>query len=209
MVYRFVRPDDGAGSRAEQAGVRSVPGEEPIVSGVIERYALALFELAQENNSVDAISADLKRFAGLVAESDDLALLVRSPVFGADEQVRAVSAVLEKAGIHGLAAKFIALVARNRRLFAILNIIRGYDALVARSRGEVNAYVTTAHALDDAHLAELKDTLRKTTGKTVSLDVKVDPSLIGGLIVKIGSRMVDASLRTKLQSIKTAMKEVG
>jgi F-type H+-transporting ATPase subunit delta len=173
------------------------------------RYATALFELALDDNAVDAVSADLARFNGLIDQSGDLARLVRSPVFSSDEQTRALAAVLDKTGIGGLPAKFLKLVASNRRLFAVREMIRAYAALVARHRGELTAQVTVAEPLSDTHRAAVQDALKSVTGKDVGLDVKVDPAIIGGLVVRLGSRMVDSSLRTKLNSIKHAMKEVG
>jgi F-type H+-transporting ATPase subunit delta len=186
-----------------------VAGEEPIVSGMAGRYAIALFELASEQNAIDSVAADLGRFNGLVNESADLQRLVRSPVFSSEEQTKAITAVLDRAGIGGIAANFIKLAAHNRRLFAVGDMIRGYSALVAKARGQATAEVTAAQPLSEENLNTLKDSLKASTGKDVALNVKVDPSLIGGLIVKIGSRMIDASLKTKLQSIKIAMKEVG
>jgi F-type H+-transporting ATPase subunit delta len=172
------------------------------------RYATALFELALEANSIDAVKADLERFDALIAESPDLARLVRSPVFTADEQVRAVSAVLRQAGIGGLAANFIKLVAANRRLFAIRQIMKDFRILVANHKGDVRAEVTVAESLSDQHLNEIKDALKASTGGSqIDLQVTVDPAIIGGLVVKLGSRMVDSSLRTKLNAIKIAMKE--
>jgi len=183
-------------------------GQETIVSGVAGRYATALFELALEEKNLDAVKADLDRFAALVADSPDLARLVRSPVFGAEEQTRALAAVLDKAGITGLAAKFLQLVASNRRLFTIGQILKAFRLLVARHKGEITAHVTVADKLGDKNLAALKGALKTVTGgKDIDLDVKVDPAIIGGLIVQVGSRMVDSSLRTKLHSIKLAMKE--
>jgi F-type H+-transporting ATPase subunit delta len=186
---------------------RNVAGSEMIVSGMAGRYATALFELALETNAVDAVTADLAKFDAMIADSADLARLVRSPVFTSDEQSRAVGALLDKAGIGGLAAKFLKLVAQNRRLFAIGDITRGYKAMVAKHKGEVTAQVTVAEKLSDARLAEIKSALKSVTGKDVLVDVQIDPAIIGGLIVKIGSRMVDSSLRTKLNAIKFAMKE--
>jgi F-type H+-transporting ATPase subunit delta len=186
-----------------------VAGEEPIISGMAGRYATALFELALDNNAVDAVRADLDRFDALVAESEDLRRLVRSPVFSADAQGKALGAVLDRAGIGGLTAQFLKVITRNRRLFAVREMIRAYRALVARHHGEVSAQVTVAEPLSDAHRAAITDALKSVTGKDVGLDVKVDPAIIGGLVVKLGSRMVDSSLRTKLNSIKHAMKEVG
>jgi F-type H+-transporting ATPase subunit delta len=183
--------------------------QDPITSGMAGRYATALFELALEQRAVDAVRADLERFDALISESDDLNRLVRSPVFGADEQTRALSAVLEKAGIVGLAANFLKLVTHNRRLFAVRQIIKAYRALVARHKGEVTAQVTVAEKLSDAHLAALKDALKQITKQDVQLDVQIEPGIIGGLVVKLGSRMVDTSLRTKLNAIKHAMKEAG
>jgi len=182
-------------------------GEDASISGMAGRYATALLELALEQNTTDSVKADLEAFERLIDESPDLARLVRSPVFSSDEQVKAVSAVLAKAGIGGLAANFIRLVAQNRRLFAIQTMIRNFRILVARQRGETTAEVTVAEPLADNHLAALKDALRAVTGKDVALDVKIDPAIIGGLIVKVGSRMIDTSLRTKLNAMKLAMKE--
>ena len=181
--------------------------ENSTPSGVAGRYANALYELAQQEKSVDAIQADLDRFEAMIADSPDLARLVRSPAFTSEEQTRAVAAILAKAEIGGLSANFIKLVTSNRRLFALRDIIGAFRALVARHRGEMTAQVTVAEPLNDAHLGSLKDTLKQVTGKDVGLDMKVDPAIIGGLIIKLGSRMVDASLRTKLNAIKFAMKE--
>jgi F-type H+-transporting ATPase subunit delta len=182
-------------------------GEEHFVSGVAGRYATALFDLARDANSIDAVQGDLARFDGLIAESADLARLVRSPVFSADEQLSALSSVLERAGIGGLAAQFLKLVTRNRRLFAVQHMARGFRDLVAQHRGEVTAEVTVAEDIKDDHVAALRNALKAVSGKEVDLKIKVDPAIIGGLVVKLGSRMVDSSLRTKLNSIKHAMKE--
>lgn len=171
------------------------------------RYATALFELALEGNTVDAVASDLKKFDAMVAENADLTRLVKSPVFSADDQMRAVTALTDKVGIGGLAAKFLKLVASNRRLFAVHDIVRGFNAMVAKHKGEVTAQVTVAEKLSDARLNEIKASLKSVTGKDVQVDVRIDPAIIGGLIVKLGSRMIDSSLRTKLNAIKFAMKE--
>jgi F-type H+-transporting ATPase subunit delta len=184
-------------------------GEDPTVTGVAGRYATALFELARDAKSVDAVRADLDRFDAMIGDNADLARLVRSPVFSAEEQSRALAAILEKAGISGLAARFLLVLTANRRLFACRDVARAFRALVARFKGEVTAEVTVAHALGAPHLDALKAALKSATGKDVDLQVKVDPAIIGGLVVKLGSRMVDSSLRTKLNSIKHAMKEAG
>ncbi|MGG7516935.1 F0F1 ATP synthase subunit delta [Allorhizobium undicola] len=180
-----------------------------LTSGVAERYASSLFELALEAGAIDAVAGDLKRFQAMIDESADLKRLVNSPVFTAEEQVAAIAALLNKAGISGLAGNFLRVVASNRRLFAVSGMIAAYQAIAARHRGEVTADVTSAHALTDAQQTELKEALKSVTGKTVALNVTVDPSLLGGLIVKVGSRQIDTSLRTKLSTLKLALKEVG
>jgi len=187
-----------------------VAGEDPIVSGMAGRYARALFELALDSKSVDAVKADLEKFDAMIAESADLHRLVRSPVFGAEEQGKALAAVLEQAGIGGLSAKFLKLVTSNRRLFAVRDMIKAFRTLVAHWKGEVSAEVTVAETLSDHHLDALKSALKSVTGgKDIDLNVRIDPAIIGGVTVKLGSRMVDSSLRTKLNAIKHAMKEAG
>lgn len=184
--------------------------EVSIVSGMAGRYALALFELAKEQKSLDKVASDLTSFSGLIAASSDLERLVRSPVFSAEDQVKALGAVLTKAGIGGIAANFLKLVASKRRLFAVQDMIRDFGKLVDRERGVTRAQVTVAEPLSDSQMGALKDALVGSSGgKTVNVDVKVDPAIIGGLVVKLGSRMVDGSLKTKLNSIRTRMKEVG
>jgi F-type H+-transporting ATPase subunit delta len=180
---------------------------EPIVSGMAGRYANALFDLARETNAVDAVKADLERFDTLIAENPDLNRLVKSPVFSAAEQLQALAAVLERAGIGGLTAKFLKLITANRRLFAVRDMVRAYRKLVAEHNGEATAEITVAEQLKDEHLSALRAALKSVSGKHVDLDIKVDPTIIGGLVVKLGSRMVDTSLRTKLNAIKHAMKE--
>jgi F-type H+-transporting ATPase subunit delta len=186
-----------------------VAAEHPSVSGVSGRYATALFELARDEKSIDAVKADLDKFDAMLNDSADLKRLVRSPVFAAETQAKAISAVLEKAGINGISANFLKVLTANRRLFAVADVIRAFRALVAKFKGEATADVTVAEALNDKNLDALKAALKSVTGKDVALNVKVDPSIIGGLVVKLGSRMVDSSLRTKLNSIKHAMKEAG
>jgi len=182
--------------------------EGPLLSGVALRYASALFELAREANAVDAVAGDLGRFEGMIRGSEDLQRLIRNPVFTAEEQSRAIDALLTKAGISGLTGNFIRLVASKRRLFALPDMIRAYQDLVSDAKGIVRAQVILAEAPSDTVLNEIKAALRDVAKADVAVDVKIDPSLIGGLIVKMGSRMVDASVRTKLNSIRLAMKEV-
>jgi F-type H+-transporting ATPase subunit delta len=180
-----------------------------IVSGIAGRYALALFELAVQENAVDAVSTQLDKFESLLAGSSDLTDLIKNPTFSAGDQVRAINAVLDKAKIAGIGANFIRLVASKRRLFAVSSMITAYRSLVARERGEVTAHVTVAEALNDKNKASVQAALDAATGKKVTLVEKIDPSIIGGLIVRLGSKMVDSSVRTKLNSIKLAMKEAG
>jgi F-type H+-transporting ATPase subunit delta len=186
-----------------------VASQDPSVSGVSGRYATALFELARDEKSIDAVTADLDKFSTMLVESPELKRLVRSPVFGAEVQTKALAAVLAKAGMSGISANFLKLLAANRRLFVVADVIRAYRALVANFKGEATAEVTVAEALNDKNLEALKAALKSVTGKDVTLNVNVDPAIIGGLVVKLGSRMVDSSIRTKLNSIKHAMKEAG
>ena len=180
-----------------------------IVSSIAGRYASALYELANQEQSIDSVMEQLSQFEMLLANSDDLRELVRNPVFSAEDQVRAISAVLDHAKLSGIGANFIKLVASKRRLFAISGMINAYRSLVARQRGEVTAHVTVAEALNDKNKASVQSALNGVTGKKVTLIEKVDPSIVGGLIVKMGSKMVDSSVRSKLNSIKLAMKEAG
>jgi F-type H+-transporting ATPase subunit delta len=179
----------------------------PDVSTMAGRYAAALFDLAGETNAIDAVKADLERFDALLAGSPDLLRLVRSPVFSTSEQLQALSAVLERAGIGGLAAKFLKMVTSNRRLFAVRDMVKAFRVLVADYKGEATAEVTVAEQLKDDHAAALRNALKAVSGKNIDLAIKVDPAIIGGLVVKLGSRMVDTSLRTKLNAIRHAMKE--
>jgi F-type H+-transporting ATPase subunit delta len=180
------------------------------LSGVAGRYALALYELASEKRATDEVATSLAAFQSLINESADLKRLVKSPVFSAQEQVKALDAILSKAGVTGIAANFIRLVASKRRLFVLPDMIAAYQGLHDQAKGLVRADVTVAAPLKPDHEAALRDALAAVTGgKSVNLNVRTDPSVIGGIIVKLGSRMVDASVRTKLNSIRTRMKEVG
>lgn len=172
-----------------------------------DRYAQALFELANEEGVLDAVAADIEGLGKLIAESADLGRLVQSPIYTREQQGAAMAEILDKAGASALTKKFIALVARNRRLFMLSNIARSFGRLLARQRGEIEASVTSAQPLSDAQVADLKGTLRAAYGKEPRLTVAVDKSLIAGLIVKVGSRMIDSSLRTKLNSLKTVLTE--
>jgi F-type H+-transporting ATPase subunit delta len=206
-LRRSLRSCQAIDARKEQS---IVAREDQSVSGMAGRYATALFDLAREAHAIDEVSASLDRFDAIVAENPDLNRLVRSPVFSAEEQVRALSAVLDGVAIEGLAANFLKLVASNRRLFALRDMIKGYRTLVAHHKREVRAEVTFAERPTEQHLEALKEALKSVSGgHSIDLDVRIDSTIIGGLIVKLGSRMVDASLKTKLNAIKQAMKEVG
>ncbi|UVC08150.1 F0F1 ATP synthase subunit delta [Rhizobium sp. TH2] len=179
------------------------------VSGVAERYASSLFTLALEEGAVQEVATALDNFQAMIDGSTDLQRLIKSPVFSADEQLKAVDAILAKAGVTGLAANFIKVTASNRRLFAVPGMIKAFREIHARHRGEISADVTTAHALTAAQETELKAALKGVTGKDVTINVAVDPTILGGLIVKLGSRQIDTSLRTKLSTLKLSLKEVG
>lgn len=195
--------------RPRRDGVSDVATDDTIVEGVAGRYASALFELANESSKISDVEKDLVTFQGLLDESPDLVRLVRSPVIAADDQARAIAVIVDRAGISGLAANFLKLVSSNRRLFVIQDIIKAYGALAAKARGEISAEVTSAVPLSDEQVAALKETLKASMGKDVALQSRVDPGLLGGLIVKVGSRMIDSSLRTKLQNIKVALSEAS
>jgi F-type H+-transporting ATPase subunit delta len=183
--------------------------QQQIVAGVPGRYALALYGLAQEAQAVDEAGRELERFQALLNGSEDLNRLVKRPVFSADEQIAALQAILSTVGISGLAGSFILLVAKNRRLSAIAEMIQAYRALVAHAKGEVTADVISAEELSTKQVEILKNELTATMGQDVMLATHVDPSLIGGLILKVGSRMIDDSLKTKLQNLKMIMKGAG
>lgn len=190
-------------------GESNVAADDTGVEGVAGRYASALFDLATESGQVAEVETQLTSFQALLDESADLVRLVRSPVIATEDQERAISAILDKSEISGLTANFLKLIAKNRRLFAISDIIKSYRAIAAKARGEVTAEVTSAVALNDDNTASLKETLKAAVGKDVTLVTRIDPSLLGGLIVKVGSRMIDSSLRTKLQNLKVALGGAG
>jgi F-type H+-transporting ATPase subunit delta len=186
-----------------------VAAETTLVSGLAGRYATALFELARDNNSLDSVAADLDRVDALIGSEKGFADLLRSPLFSREEQSKGVESVLSRLGAGNLVRPFVGLVARNRRLFALRDMIQGFRRLLAAHRNETLAEVVSATPLSDAQLDNLRAALAQASRANVRLDTKVDPGLIGGLIVKLGSRMVDASVRTKLNNLKVAMKGVG
>lgn len=174
------------------------------------RYAQALFALSQETGTTEQTAANLAAFMGLIDESADLRRFVKSPVFSAEEQVKALNAILAEAEIGGIAANLIKLVAAKRRLFAIADMIRDFNLLNDAKKGVTRAQVTVAETLKPEHVEALRTALTDISGGgSVDLAIKVDPAIIGGLVIKLGSRMVDSSLKTKLNSIRTRMKEAG
>jgi F-type H+-transporting ATPase subunit delta len=184
--------------------------EETRLSGMSGRYAQALFALSEETGDTDKTAADLAAFAELAAASADLQRFIKSPVFSAKEQVSALDAILARAGITGIAANFLKLVAAKRRLFAILDMIRDFNLLNDARKGVTRAHVTVAESLKPEHIEALRNALTDISGGgEVDIATKVDPAIIGGLIVKLGSRMVDSSLKTKLNLIRARMKEAG
>ncbi len=179
------------------------------MTGLAGRYATALFELAVDQDKLDQVSADLAVLAGLLDESDDLQRLVRSPVLSRGEQMQAMSGILEAAGANPLTRNFVGLLAEQRRLFVLAAIIDTFKQLHAAHRGEVRAAVISAHELSTSQLDSVHATLKTVLGGDVAVDAQVDEDMIGGLVVRVGSRMVDGSLRTKLQRLQLAMKGVG
>ena len=178
------------------------------VSGLAERYAAALFDLAEERKALDAVADDLRALRGLIDESADLRRLIRSPVLARAAQGSAIAALALRAEFQPITRNFLGLLAKNRRLFALPEVIRGFLAQLARRRGEVTAEVTVPQELSPAQREALGERLRTTVGRKVTVDIRIDPSLLGGLVVKLGSRMVDASLKSKLHRLQLAMKGV-
>ncbi|MGH7040254.1 MAG: F0F1 ATP synthase subunit delta [Stellaceae bacterium] len=184
-------------------------GETTGVSGLAERYAAALFELADERRALDPVAADLRALRAMIASSPDLVRLVRSPILSRDEQGRALSALAERAGLTPLVRDFLGVVARNRRLFAVPAMIEAYLQKLAARRGEVTAQVSAAQPLSEAQRQRLGDELRRALGRRVAVEVKVDRTLLGGLVVKVGSRMIDGSLKSRLARLQRTMKGPG
>jgi|10_taG_2_1085330.scaffolds.fasta_scaffold47604_2 F-type H+-transporting ATPase subunit delta len=190
-------------------GDRFLSAENITVSGIAGRYATALFDLAVSAKELDAVASDLATINSMMEENKDLARLVKSPIISRADQARAMGAVLEKLGVGDLVRRFVGTVAQNRRLFALAGMIGAYNQLLAAERGEVVARVSSAKKLSESQLNAVSAALKSAIGSDVSLESDVDESLIGGLVIKVGSRMVDNSIRTKLQNLKFAMKGVG
>ncbi|MGC6529975.1 MAG: F0F1 ATP synthase subunit delta [Candidatus Puniceispirillaceae bacterium] len=181
-----------------------------VTTGLADRYAGALYDLASESKSVDAVLGDLEKLTALMSENEDLARLVTSPVLSRAQQMNAMTAILEKAGADTLTVKFIGAVADNGRLFALAKISQNFVELVAKKRGQISAEVVSAVALDKERQKLVEQSVAKLAGSDkLSLSMRVDPSLIGGLVVRIGSRMIDTSIKTKLNRLEAAMKGVA
>ena len=179
------------------------------VSIIANRYATALFELADDQSRLDEVAADLTRLVSSIDESQDLQRLVRSPILNRKDQGKAMTSVLEAMEVGELTKNFVGLIAQNRRLFALTDMVKGFLDELARRRGEVSAEVTAARSLSESQVAALQESLQRSLGGKVSISHEVDPTLIGGMVVKVGSRMVDTSLRTQLNKIQIAMKGVS
>lgn len=177
-----------------------------ITASLSGRYASALFDLANEQGFVAAVEGDLEKLDAALRESADLTSLIHNPKLGRDEAGRAIDAVAALLGLSDLTKKFIGVLAANRRLSALPDVIRAFAQIAAAHRGEVSAEVTSAHPLDDAQIAALTEKLQGRTGKSIKLKTSVDPEILGGLVVKIGSQMIDSSIRTRLNSLAQAMK---
>lgn len=180
-----------------------------ISSGIAARYAKAVFELAKESNAIAALEGDVATLSTALSESDDLKALITSPVYSREEMETAITAIAKKAGLTDFVSSTLALMAQNRRLFALPQLVAALSALLAEERGEVTAEVVSAKALTKTQTTKLAKTLSETFGKDVNINATVDEALIGGLVVKVGSKMIDTSIASKLNSLQNAMKEVG
>ncbi len=183
--------------------------QQVIVSGISGRYATALFDLARDEKKLDRVADDLKDLAAMLAKSEDMVRLVTSPLISRDQQGKAVLAIAKEAGLGTLASHFLGVLAQNRRLSSLGKVIADFFRLLAQHKGELTAKVTSAHALSETQIAALKKKLKAAMGRDVALTADVDKSLLGGLVVKVGSRMIDSSIRTKLENLQVAMKGVG
>lgn len=170
------------------------------------RYATALFELARDQKKIEAVEASLKKLRAAIDQSEDFRTLTTSPVLSREDAERGVNAAAGSLAIDDVTTRFLGVLARNRRLNQLPLVIRAFRQLAARHRGETTAEVTSAHPLDDDQIARLKSELKVRLGRDVSVELNVDPAILGGLVVRIGSQMIDSSIRTRLNSLAHAMK---
>ncbi len=180
-----------------------------ISTGIAHRYATAVYDLAKESDKIKAVEGDLSALQEVMNNSDDFRDLIHSPIYTRDQQERAITALAGKMKLSPMMSNALALMAQKRRLFVLPQLVQTLREIIAVEKGEVTADVTSAQALTKTQADKLAKSLNASTGKTVTLNQTVDESLIGGLIVKVGSKMIDTSIRAKLNSLQNAMKEVG
>lgn len=180
-----------------------------ISSGIAGRYATALFELAREAGELAALETDINALAAALEASADFRALTVSPIYSREDQGRAIAAIADKMGLAAITAGTLGLMAQNRRLFVLPALIDAINALIAAEKGEVSAEVVSARKLTKAQETKLAAALKQAVGKDVNISTAVDDSLIGGLVVKLGSKMIDTSIKAKLSNLQNAMKEVG
>jgi F-type H+-transporting ATPase subunit delta len=213
MGPRFASREGDRGRRgvdgqhtARSRGIETLPASSASTSGLGGRYAVALFGLAEEQGALDAVAGDLRNLEAMLGTSADLRHLIRSPVLSREQQARALDALGQRAGFYQLTQQFLGFLAHKRRLFALPEITRAFVAMLAEHRGEVTGELISAVPLSAAQIKKVRDQVGRAIGQTVTLSSTVDPNLLGGLVVRVGSRMIDASLRTKLQHLEQAMK---
>jgi len=180
-----------------------------ISSGIAQRYATAVFELARESKSLKSLESDVAALDGALTESADLRGLIASPVYSRDQVTSAITAVAQKMALSQTVTGALGVMARKRRLFALPQVLAALRAMIAEEKGEVTVDVTSATPLTKGQQADLVKTLKARVGKEINLKLAVDESLIGGLVIKVGSQMIDSSIRAKLAALKNSMKEVG
>ncbi len=180
-----------------------------ISSGIAERYATAIFELAKEDNALDQVARDADTLTAALADSEAFRDLIHSPIYTRDEQQRAIGALADRMELHQITGNTLRLMAQKRRLFVLRDLARQLRAMIARERGEITAEVAAARELSDDQRGRLAQALKEALGRDVNINLSVDESLIGGLVVTVGSKMIDTSIRSKLDSLKNSMKEVG
>ncbi|QJF53237.1 F0F1 ATP synthase subunit delta [Roseobacter ponti] len=180
-----------------------------ISTSIAARYATAVYDIAKDGDNVKALEADLDALQAAMNDSEDFRTLIHSPIYTREEQAGAISAIAAKMNLTDTVANTLALMAQKRRLFVVPQLLSTLRDIIATEKGEVTAEVVSARALTKAQSEKLARTLKASTGKDVTLNATVDESLIGGLVVKVGSRMIDTSIRAKLNSLQNAMKEVG
>jgi F-type H+-transporting ATPase subunit delta len=201
----------GADAAKTRPDIGRVDVSEPasISTGIAKRYATAVYDLAKETNSVKAIETDIAVLQDAMAQSDDFNAMIHSPIYTRDQQGAAVSALAKNMELSGVMSNTLALMAQKRRLFVLPQLVQTLRDVIAQDKGEVTADVTSAKALTKTQSDKLAKTLTASMGKTVTINATVDESLIGGLVVKVGSKMIDTSIRSKLNSLQNVMKEVG